>query len=128
MNIFKQFIKQQSGDIDFVTNFVWKDAVKFVIEIKASVSGFINFHNCYGLDNLAMHLGAGRETNSSSIDYMAGIFINKKTQEKVNANEMVLTLYTNINNVSEFTTMAKELFTIEQFLPLINNIIYEIMQ
>lgn len=75
-----------------------------------------------------MHLGAGRETNYSSIDYMAGIFINKKTQEKVNANETVLTLYTNINNVSEFTAMAKELFTIEQSLPLINNIIYEIMQ
>lgn len=128
LNIFKQFIKQQSGDIDFVTNFVWKDAVKFVIEIKASVSGFVNFHNCYGLGNLAMHLGAGRETNYSSIDYMAGIFINKKTQEKVNANETVLTLYTNINNVSEFKAMAKELFTIEQSLPLINNIIYEIMQ
>ncbi len=62
------------------------------------------------------------------IDYMAGIFINKKAQEKVNANETTLTLYININNVSEFTSVAKELFTIEQSLPPINNIIYKIMQ
>lgn len=127
LQYFEKFITNQGGDINFIANFNWNEHVKHVIEIPAVTSGFVYFHDCYALGDLAMKLGAGRINKTANIDAMAGIYLNKKTQSKVQRGDIVLTLYTNIDNASQFIKMAQELFTITQTVPVLDNIIYEVI-
>ena len=72
-----------------------------------------------------MHLGSGRQTKEDTIDYSAGIIINKNINDKINIGDTILTLYTN----KELPEINKNiLFKVEDSPNNNYNLIYEIIK
>ncbi len=68
---------------------------KYKLEIKANKSGYINYLSAKEIGLIAVELKAGRKTKNDKLDYAAGIFLNKKTNEYVKFGETIATLYAN---------------------------------
>ena len=94
-NKFKELVKAQGGNIDWLDDTNKFPKAKFEIEVKSSKTGFIKSINTEKIGKIACNLGAGRETKEDIIDYSAGIKILKKTSEFVNNGETIAIIYTN---------------------------------
>lgn len=66
---------------------------KYIYEIKAKSQGYVHYKDTKELGLIAIELGAGRHEINDKIDYSSGIYLNKKTNEKVKRNEVIATLY-----------------------------------
>ena len=95
------------------------------IEIRSDKSGYLTNLSSLELAKLSMKLGAGRQTKEDSIDYSAGIIINKNINDKVEVGDVILTLYTNkdIDSVD-----SSNLFTISDNINDYYKLIYEIIE
>ncbi len=86
-------VEAQGGDPSVI-----KDTAKFrkaaySYEVKAKSSGYVSHINTEDCGIASVALGAGRETKESIIDYAAGIILQKKYGEKVEAGEVLATFY-----------------------------------
>lgn len=91
----KEFVKAQGGDasyVDYVSKF---PQAKYIIEVKANKSGYINKINAEKLGLIAMELGAGRATKESIIDLAVGIKLTKKRGDKVENGDILGYVYAN---------------------------------
>lgn len=95
LKTFKKMIKAQGGDERVTDDTSLLPKAKFKRQVKAVKSGYINSVDTekYGLS--ALTLGAGRNKVGDKIDYSAGIFLNKKTGDRVEKGEVIATLFTN---------------------------------
>ncbi len=96
---FKEWIKAQGGDISHIDNVDKFEKSRFSIDICSKSSGYINRMNTETVGFCAQMLGAGRKTAEDSIDYCAGIILNKKTGDFVNKGDKLCTLYTNQKDI-----------------------------
>ncbi|MGZ9413156.1 pyrimidine-nucleoside phosphorylase [Mycoplasma sp. 480] len=96
---FYEFVKFQGGDVDKLkaADF-WNP--KYKLEVFAQKDGYMEITSALDFGIVASKLGAGRETKEDSIDFEAGIQINKKTNDKVNKNDLLFTLYSS-NPINE---------------------------
>ena len=114
-----EFIKYQNGDITRLP----KSTLTY--EIKSDKEGYLTSLSSLELSKLSMHLGAGRQTKEDTIDYSAGIIINKTLNDKVSVGDTLLTLYTN----KELPPIEKEkLFTIDNNINDNYQLVYEIIK
>ena len=114
-----EFIKYQNGDITKLPKST------LVYEIKSDKEGYLTNLSSLELSKLSMHLGAGRQTKEDTIDYSAGIIINKTLNDKVSVGDAILTLYTN----KELPPIEKEkLFTIDNNINDNYQLVYEIIK
>ena len=118
-NKFLEFIKNQSGDITKLPQST------HAYQIKSNIDGYLTNISSLELAKLSMHLGAGRQTKEDSIDYSAGVVVNKNIGDKVNVGDPVLTLYTNKELPSIDTS---KLFTISTENNNNYNLIYEVIK
>lgn len=131
LNYFRAFVKKQGGDLSFIdNNLTLKEVlkVKNVIEIKANHAGFMEIIDTNELGLLAVRLGAGRNTKDEAIDYHAGIYLNKKTGEKVAKDDVVMTLYTSRYVTAPVYDWAQRTFRIVSTKPPQEELVYEIIQ
>ncbi|RUO86383.1 thymidine phosphorylase [Spiroplasma endosymbiont of Megaselia nigra] len=131
LNYFRAFVNEQGGDLSFIDNdLTLKEVlkVKNIVEIKATQSGFMEIIDTNELGLLAVRLGAGRNTKDETIDYHAGIYLNKKTSEKVAKNDVVMTLYTNRYVTAPVYDWAQRTFRIVSTKPPQEELVYEIIQ
>ncbi|PQP79620.1 thymidine phosphorylase [Spiroplasma sp. ChiS] len=131
LNYFRAFVKKQGGDLSFIdNNLTLKEVlkVKNVIEIKANEAGFMEIIDTNELGLLAVRLGAGRNTKNEAIDYHAGIYLNKKTGEKVAKDDVVMTLYTSRYVTAPVYDWAQRTFRIVSTKPPQEELVYEIIQ
>ena len=72
-----------------------------------------------------MHLGAGRENLNDSLDYGAGIVLNKRIGERVKKDEILMTLHTSkkLDNIDEYLSA----FQINKKKKEKNNLIYDVI-
>lgn len=91
----KEFVKAQGGDTNYIDNTDLFPKAKYIIEVKAISTGFINKIHAQALGIIAMELGAGRDTKESTIDLTVGIILNKKRGQSVKAGELLATIYAN---------------------------------
>lgn len=108
------FVKEQGGDWSVIENYEDNFKVKNEIKIIAEKSGFVEYTDAEILGYLALDLGAGRKTKEDDIDYSAGIYLNKTSQQKVNKGEVIMTLLTNRNENKNWYDMAKKSFVINE--------------
>lgn len=88
----REWIESQGGDFDAtLEESFWKP--KHKLEIVAKTSGFMSVETAIDFGICAMKLGAGREKKEDGIDYAAGVYLNKKTGEKVAKGDVLITLY-----------------------------------
>jgi len=62
-------------------------------EIKASKSGMLDYNDIQKIALVNLELGGGRKDKDSKIDFDAGIYLNQKSGDKVEANDLIATLY-----------------------------------
>ncbi|WP_339033709.1 thymidine phosphorylase [Spiroplasma endosymbiont of Cantharis rufa] len=111
--LLRDFIEAQNGDFSVILDYEKNFPTKHVIEIKAKKEGYIQFSSADELGYLSMHLGAGRATKEEEIDFAAGIYLNKTTNEFVKVGDVIMTLYTNRDNIKDFKEKAENLILIK---------------
>lgn len=117
-NKFLELIKYQHGDIDSLP----EESNKY--EIKSKTEGYLVDIDAYKLGILSMSLGAGRENKEDTIDYAAGIVVNKNINDYVNVDDVIMTLYTN----KEITNVDSTIFKISDKKIEDEKLIYEIIK
>lgn len=90
---FKEMIYAQGGNISTLEGDDYINKAKVKFEVLAQRNGYVASMNAAQLGKAAMILGAGREKKEDTIDYSAGIVLNKKQGDKVCAGEILATLY-----------------------------------
>lgn len=94
----KDFVKAQGGDTSFIDDTNKLPKAKFIEEVRAKESGYINKIHAEAFGLIAMELGAGRETKESNIDLAVGIVLNKKRDEKVQEGDVLAYIHSNDRN------------------------------
>ena len=99
---FKEFIKYQGGDLEGLKT-------SNSIEIYSNKSGYLTDIDTMKLALLVRDLGAGRVNKNDNIDHTVGVELFKHINDKVEANDLLLKVYTN----KEINTLEHlNLFTI----------------
>ena len=97
-----------------------------IYEIKSNKEGYLTSLSALELAKLSGLLGTSRQTKEDSIDYSAGIIINKNINDKINIGDTILTLYTNKDNIPNID--INKLFTIDSIPNNNYTLIYEIIK
>ena len=124
---FKELISIQGGDSDIVDNPQMLPQSKYHIEVKSQNSGYVNELDAEAIGISAMILGAGRKTKTDTIDFSAGITLNKKIGDKVEIGDTICTLHTNKTEIDEAIDRSLKAFVIKDTIPIIEKFIYEII-
>ena len=114
-----EFISYQKGDINHLPK------SSKIYEIKSNEEGYLTNISSLELARLSGVLGCLRQNKEDSIDYSAGIIINKKTNDKVSIGDTILTLYTNKESLPPVD--INKLFTIDNNINNNYTLIYEII-
>ena len=125
----QEMVARQGGDsacIDDTNKFA---KAQYVYAVKSEKAGYITRVDteAYGLASLA--LGAGRNTAEDTIDYSAGIILQKKTGDYVEKGETLATLYS--NDEKKFETAERILLAATSFGPTMPEktpLIYDIVE
>lgn len=124
-NKFIEMVEAQGGDSNVIKDVDKLEKSKYAFEVKSEYSGYIHSMDTESLGIASVMLGAGRETKDSIIDFSAGIIINKKYGEYIEAGEVLATMYA--NDESLFEAAAKkylEAIEIKNTRPEIKPLIY----
>ncbi len=102
---FRELIAAQGGNTKVIDDYSQFGDVKYKTEIPAKNTGYVKKIDAYKIAYGCKLLGAGREKKTDSIDYSVGVFLNKKTGEKVSEGDILYTIY---SNSEEKTSLCKE--------------------
>lgn len=110
---FLSFVEAQGGDQAKVIKKELPLAA-WQVPLLAQKAGYVRRIDAYEIGLAAMKAGAGRATQEAKIDLGAGILLNKKIGERVEAGEALAYLYTNgREKVEESLEMAGAAFAID---------------
>jgi len=107
---FKEFVKAQGGDVEYIDHPEKFPVAKNLIEIKSDDEGYIKTIDALAIGLGSCHLGGGRVKITDVIDMSAGIILNKKVGDFVKKGELLCTLHTNKDNVDHIIKSVKEAF------------------
>ena len=107
---FKEFVKAQGGDVEYIDHPEKFPVSKNLIEIKSDDEGYIKTIDALAIGLGSCHLGGGRVKITDVIDMSAGIILNKKVGDFVKKGELLCTLHTNKDNVDHIFKSVKEAF------------------
>ena len=113
-NKLKEFIAYQGGDTSYLDDLDKFGKAKYEYKIYANIDGYIKNIVALDLGVAAMKLGAGRATKEDVIDYTAGLVLNKKVGDKVTKGELLITAYTNKENVDDVLKEIENSFEISK--------------
>ncbi|UUM19464.1 pyrimidine-nucleoside phosphorylase [Mycoplasma sp. 1018B] len=106
---FKEFITLQGGNYSAIEDpKFWNP--KYKLEIRSDQKGYLDIFDSLTFGKVAMKLGAGRATKADKIDFEAGITLNKKTNEWVDKNDLLFTLYSSKEIDIELVNELKQAF------------------
>lgn len=123
----EELIKYQGGDISYLEDYSKFEKSKYQKEIYSSKEGYVEKISALEIGECAMHLGAGRSTKDDVIDMASGIVLNKKVGDFVKKGELLLTCYTNKENVEEIYKDLENSYIIVQNKVPNHKIIHEII-
>jgi len=107
---FKEFVKAQGGDLEYIDHPEKFPVSKNLIEIKSENEGYIKTIDALAIGLGSCHLGGGRMKITDTIDMSAGIILNKKVGDLVKKGELLCTLHTNKDNVERIIDQVKKAF------------------
>lgn len=92
---FLELIKYQNGDITKLPH------SRYVYNIKANMSGYLNSIDAYKIGLLSMSLGSGRKNKDDTIDYSAGIVLKKDLNDYIEKGDIIMQVHSNkeINHI-----------------------------
>lgn len=95
---FCEIVSAQGGDIEYIKNPTLFKKAKYVREVKSTKSGTILAMDTENIGNVAGLLGAGRNKLGDEIDYSAGLYVKKKSNDICAKGDVIAVLMT--NNIS----------------------------
>ena len=107
---FKEFVKAQGGDVDYIDHPEKFPVSKNLIEIKSECDGYIKTIDALAIGLGSCHLGGGRMKLNDVIDMSAGIYLNKKVGDFAKKGELLCTLHTNKDNVEAIIEHVKKAY------------------
>lgn len=108
---FREVIKAQGGDDSVIDDYSKFGSAKYKYEIKSHTTGYIKSIDALKIAKACKLLGAGRDKKTDPIDYNAGIYLNKKSTDFVNKEEVIATILTNKEDkIEEAKTIVMEAF------------------
>ena len=107
---FKEFVKAQGGDVEYIDHPEKFPVSKNLIEIKSEKEGYIKTIDALAIGLGSCHLGGGRMKITDTIDMSAGIILNKKVGDFAKKGELLCTLHTNKENVDSIIEQVKNAF------------------
>ena len=107
---FKEFVKAQGGDVEYIDHPEKFPVSKNLIEIKSENEGYIKTIDALTIGLGSCHLGGGRMKLTDVIDMSAGIYLNKKVGDFVKKGELLCTLHTNKDNVDSIVEQVKKAY------------------
>ncbi len=128
LDFFKKLILSQGGNVQVVDNYRLFPQPKYAERIFAESDGVISNIDAYKTAYACKLLGAGREKKSDSIDYSAGIYLNKIYGEKVSRGDVVATLYANDEGkLSLAKEFMKDAFVFSESEQPVRSLIYKVI-
>jgi len=125
---FKELITAQGGLVDVIENYDKFALPAFKIECEAKKSGYVHNINAESIALAVKALGAARDYKSKPLDLSVGVYLNKKSGEKVNKGEVLYTIYSNSEEATKLAQMyCDEAFSINDSKPSHHNLIYKII-
>lgn len=92
---FIELVGNQGGDIEYIKDTNKFEKAKYIMPVTADKDFKISEINAGKIGKLCVELGAGRIKKEDSIDYSAGIVLNKKVGEKVKKNDILAYVHSN---------------------------------
>lgn len=124
----QKLITAQGGNSFVTDNYRLFPQPKFAKQITATQNGFIQNIDAYKAAYACKLLGAGRERKIDTIDYAAGVYLNKIFGEYVNEGDTIATLYANDETkLNTAEAYLKDAITISQEQPCRESMIYQII-
>ena len=93
LKMLRAFIKAQGGDERVVDDYSLFPQHTVEMELRASESGYVTSIEARKIGLASQHTGAGRATKEDELDLSAGIVLNKKVGDAVEAGELLATFY-----------------------------------
>ena len=126
---FKELIEAQGGDSSVINDYSKLPQANHKIEVKAETDGYVENIDAYKVAYGCKLLGAGREKKTDSIDYSVGVYLNKKTGEKVTSRDILYTIYANDGEkAEECKKYCNEAYKFTTGQPASNKQIYAIIK
>lgn len=94
-------VEAQGGDPSVILDTDKFEKAAYSYDIKAKETGYLVSMNTEDCGIASSMLGAGRETKDSKIDFAAGIIIHKKVGDKVEAGDVLATMYASSETLFE---------------------------
>ena len=108
-------VASQYGDLRFIEQPELFRKPKVTMPVLASENGFVETIDADIVGSIAVYLGAGRMKNQTEINRTAGIVLNKKVGDEVEAGEALAYIYTdNESKVPGAVQNLKEAFKISK--------------
>ncbi len=114
---FLVIVENQGGDISFLEDFEKYPKAKNSVTIKAKQSGYIESINAFEIGMAGIELGAGRMKHDDVIDPKAGLQFSKKIGDRVERNEIVVTLFTDKSDIGDTVRRVESSFKISESKP-----------
>lgn len=129
LQTFADMVKAQGGDPEWILNSDKFPKAKYSYSVKAKESGYIVSVDTESYGVASLLLGAGRNTKEDVIDAAAGIYLCKKTGDKVEKGEEIAILYS--EKQSGFATAEERLLNatkISEKQPLKQPLILDVVE
>lgn len=122
---FNEWIQAQGGKYkELYKEDFWKP--KYTYEYKAEKSGYMNIKSAVNFGIFAMKLGAGREKKEDDIDFDAGIYLNKKSGEKIEKDEVLFSLFSSKKIKKSVIESLSKSFVIQKVKPKNDNLLVKL--
>ena len=128
LDYLKKLIISQGGNPDVINDYSLFEQPAFKFEVISEQDGYISNVDAYKTAYACKLLGAGREKKTDSIDYSAGVYLNKIFSEPVKRGEVLAVLYANDENkIQQACEYIKDAYTISTDKPINRHMIYKII-
>ena len=92
---FIQLVENQGGDSSYIKNTNQFTKANYIENVYSQKSGYIQSMNAKEIGKIVCDLGAGRIRKEDNIDNAVGIILNKKVSDKVEKDDLLVTIYAN---------------------------------
>jgi len=126
---FKQIVKAQGGNPQSLADYSLLPTAKYKVEIKSEKDGYVHNIDAFNVAMGCKLLGGGREKKSDDIDLSVGVYLNKKTSEKVSKGDVIYTIYSNDETkTAQCEELCSKAYEICEKMPSKKPLIYDIVQ
>ena len=92
---FIQLVENQGGDSSYIKNTNQFTKANYIENVYSQKNGYVQSMNAKEIGKIVCDLGAGRIRKEDNIDNTVGIILNKKVSDKVEKDDLLVTIYAN---------------------------------